>query len=258
MLYLSVAGHSEIGRLPEQNEDAFALYDVSDAHLVEHLGRLYLLADGTGSNVTGETASHIAVGTIPAVYYHESEGDSLLGRLQQAFLAADTRIREVASLQQEHVEMVTTCTAVVIKGRRIWLAHVGDSRAYLVHTAAQPSPTITRLTTDHSMVAAQVRAGELSPEQMRNSPIERDILLRTLGGNKKHNPFPDFIMYQVRSGDVLVLCSDGLWSAITEEQIAHTISSRSPQQASEELVRLANETGGDENISIIIVSFSER
>jgi len=255
-LHLSVAGHSEIGRLLEQNEDAFALYDVSDSDLAEHLGRLYLLADGAGSNATGETASHIAIETIPAVYYHQSEGDSPLGRLQQAFIAADTRIREVASLHQEHAEMATTCTAVVIRGTRVWIAHVGDSRAYLVRAASQPRPTITRLTTDHSMVAAQVRAGDLSPEQMRHSPVDRDILLRALGGSKKHNPFPDFVMYQVRPGDVLVLCSDGLWSAITAEQIAHVVCAKPPQQASEELVRLANETGGDENISVIIVSFS--
>jgi serine/threonine protein phosphatase PrpC len=257
-LHLSVAGHSETGRLLVRNADAFALYDLSDERQAEQLGRLYLLADGTGSHTTGQTASRIAIETIPAVYYQQSESDSPLVRLQQAFMAADTRIREFARLHQGQTEVATTCTAVVVRGTHIWIAHIGDSRAYLVRASSQPHPTITRLTTDHSRVAAQVRAGDLSPEQMRDSPADRDILLRALGKSEENNPYPDFIMYKVRAGDALVLCSDGLWSALREEQIAHIVCIRPPQEATEELVRLANEAEGDENISVIIVSFSER
>ncbi len=113
-LHLRVAGHSETGRLLEHNADAFALYDLSDPRQAEQLGRLYLLADGTGSRATGEVASRIAIETIPAVYYHQGEGDSPLVRLQHAFRAADTRIREFALLHQGHAEMATTCTAVVV------------------------------------------------------------------------------------------------------------------------------------------------
>jgi serine/threonine protein phosphatase PrpC len=253
-LHLNVAGHSEVGRLLEHNEDAFALYNVSDPDLAEHLGKLYLLADGTGRHATGETASRFAIETIPAVYYHQSEGVSPLTRLQQAFITADTRIHEFAVFHQEHAEMSTTCTAVVIRGTRSWIAHVGDSRAYLVRTSPQARPTIIRLTTDHSKVATQVRAGDLSPEQMRRSPVDRDILLRALGG---YNPYPDFTMHTVRAGDAIVLCSDGLWSTVTEEQVARIVCSMTPQQASEELIRLANEVGGEENSSVLIVSFSE-
>ncbi len=100
-----------------------------------------------------------------------------------------------------------------------------------------------------------VRAGELSPEQLRHSP-GRDIFLRALGKSEENNPYPDFTMNEVRAGDALVLCSDGLWSAVTEDQVAHVVCTMPPQQAGEELVRLANEAEGDENISIIILSFS--
>ncbi len=254
-MYLSVAGHSETGRLLERNADAFVLYDQSDSQQAEHFGRLYLLADGTGNHAAGELASRLAVETIPAIYYQQSDGDSPLVRLQQAFNAAHTRIREFATLHPEYTEMATTCTAVVIKGTRLWTAHIGDSRAYLVRASSRSLPTITRLTTDHSMVAGMVRAGELSPEQARLAP-DRDIFLRALGKSEENNPFPDFTMREVRAGDVLVLCSDGLWSALSEEQLAHIVSTRPLQQASEELVRLANEVGGDENISVIILSFS--
>ncbi|HAT46192.1 MAG TPA: hypothetical protein DCS90_13910 [Ktedonobacter sp.] len=91
---------------------------------------------------------------------------------------------------------------------------------------------------------------------MRHSP-GRDIFLRALGKSEENNPFPDFTMREVRPGDVIVLCSDGLWSALIEDQIAHIVSTRPSQQACEELVRLANEVGGDENISVIILSFSQ-
>lgn len=255
-LELSAAGHSETGRLLKRNADAFALFDRSDTSQAERWGRLYILADGIGSHPGGEIASRIAVETIPAAYYRQSKGDSPLGRLQQAFLAAHTRIHEVAAQQPEYSGMATTCTAVVIKGTRIWIAHVGDSRAYLIRASSPSQPTITRLTTDHSLVAAQVRAGSLSPEEMRDSPADRDILLRALGGSAESPPYPDFTMQEVRAGDVLMLCSDGLWSAVTEEQITRVVFSMPAQQACEALVRLANEAGEGENISVVMLSFS--
>lgn len=255
VLRLSVAGHSETGRLLKRNTDALVLHDLSDSQQSALLGSLYVLADGTGNHVAGEIASHIAVETIPVIYYQQGNSDSPLVRLQQAFNAAHTRICEFATLHPEYTEMATTCTAVVIKGTRLWTAHIGDSRAYLVRSSYRSRPTITRLTTDHSMVAGKVRAGELSPEQARHSP-GRDIFLRALGKSEENNPFPDFTMREVRPGDMLVLCSDGLWGALTEEQLTHIVSTRPLQQASEELVRWANEVGGDENISVIILSFS--
>jgi len=255
-LHLRVAGHSETGRLRDHNADAFALYNLSDPERTERFGSLYLLADGIGSHDGGKIASSIAIEMIPAVYYDQNDGDAPLRRLQQAFFAAHKRIQEFAVLHPEYAEMATTCTAVVVRGSRIWIAHIGDSRAYLVHAKSQARPTIARLTTDHSMAASQVRAGELSPEQLRHSS-GRDIFLRALGNSEENNPFPDFTMRDVRAGDVLVLCSDGLWSALTEEQLAHIVSTRPSQQACEELVRLANKAGGDENISVIILSFSQ-
>lgn len=256
-LHLHVAGRSERGHLPEYNADAFALYDLSKSGQAEQLGKLYTIADGTGSFASGTAASRIAIETIPAVYYEQGNGVSILGRLQQAFIAADSRIREFAAQQEEDGILATTCTAVVIRGTRSWIAHVGDSRAYLISTPSLSKPIITRLTTDHSLVAAQVRAKNLHPEQMRRSPQQRDILLRSLGGSEENHPYPDFVVYDVHSGDVLVLCSDGLWSAIEEEQIAHIVSMMPPQQACDELVQQAKGVGEDENISIVILSFRE-
>jgi serine/threonine protein phosphatase PrpC len=255
-LPIHVAGCSATGKLLEHNEDALTLHELSASDLTAQLGRLYVLADGTGSHTTGETASHIAIETIPAVYYYQSKSSLPLGRLQEAFLAAHQRIRAFVTLHTEHSEMMTTCTAVVIKKRRLWIAHIGDSRAYLVHPSSPSQSRIERLTTDHSRVAAYVRAGDLPPSQMRSSSEYRDRFLRALGQNEDHNAYPDFIIHAINFGDVLVLCSDGLWSALPEEQIAALVSTTTPQQACETLVHQANEASGDENISVIIISFS--
>lgn len=255
-LHIRVAGCSEMGRLLKQNEDAFALYEVSEPDQAERLGKLYVLADGMGQHDTGGTASRLAIETIPEVYYHQSKGDSPLGRLQQAFLAAHQRIREFAALHPVHAGIATTCTAVVVRERRLWIGHIGDSRAYLVHLSDRSRPTIERLTTDHSQVAAWVRAGELAPELMRRSPYHRDIQLRALGQSEENLPLPDFILRDIRPDDALVLCSDGLWGALSEEQIVHTMSNRPIQQACYELVQQANAVAGDEDISVVILSFS--
>jgi serine/threonine protein phosphatase PrpC len=255
---LGVASCSATGQLCEQNEDALALYDLSVPGQAAQFGQLYILADGTGSHTTGETASQIAIKTIPAVYYDQSQSASLLGRLQEAFFAAHDGIRAFAACHPECPEMATTCTVVVVKEMRLWIAHSGDSRAYLIHPSSQPHPVIERLTTDHSKVAALVRHGHLAPEQMRASPEDRDVMLRALGHSEEHNAYPDFIIHDVCPGDILVLCSDGLWSALTEELIAYVVRTRSPQQACDALVRLANEASGDENVSVIMLSFSVR
>jgi serine/threonine protein phosphatase PrpC len=253
---LSVGAWSATGRFCEHNEDALTLYDLSLSGQASQLGLLYVLADGTGSHSTGETASHIAIKTIPVVYYCQSTSSSLLGRLQEAFWVAHDRICAFAAQHPESLEMATTCTVVVVKGMRLWIAHIGDSRAYLIHPFSQPHPAIERLTTDHSRVAALARAGRLSPEQMRSSPEDRDRMLRALGHSEEQHASPDFIMHDVCPGDSLVLCSDGLWSVLTEELIAYVVRTRSPQQACETLVQQANEAGGDENVSALMLSFS--
>jgi serine/threonine protein phosphatase PrpC len=221
----------------------------------------------------------MAVETIAAVYYDQAtskkvtedvlpsfhDGTPLqassdaigspLVRLQQAFSTAHWRIHELATLKEEYASMATTCVAAVIKDRQVVIAYVGDSRAYLLRCSPQGSPRVTRLTRDHSMAAQLVRAGALSPEQMHSSPAG-DLLLRMLGGSEDGDPLPDFVMHGVQADDHLILCCDGLWGMLTEEQIAQIVCTTPPQQVCAELVRLANEAGGDENISVIVVSFA--
>jgi serine/threonine protein phosphatase PrpC len=274
MLSISAAGSSDKGRRREQNEDAIALCEPSDQLQAERLGRLYLLADGAGGHAAGEVASRLAVETIASVYYASFErtgqsqgllrrlrnsfsaGDTPFVRIQQAFLAAHTRIRQLATLEEEYAGMATTCIAALVKETGVLIAHIGDSRAYLIQ-GTPSAPTTTCLTTDHSMAVEMARAGILFPEQIYTSTC-RHILVRILGGDDANIPSPDIMACNVCAGDHLVLCCDGLWSMLTEAQIAQVVSRNSPQDACAELIRLANEAGGPDNVSVVVISFGER
>jgi serine/threonine protein phosphatase PrpC len=279
-LRVSAASRSDTGRVRKHNEDAVVLCEPPDQTRLAQLGRLYLLADGAGGHAAGEVASRVAVDTIAATYYGQlgssksaepvlrSQGkvshlhgplpyaDLPVGEIQRAFFTAHTRIRELAHSQPEYTGMATTCLAAVVKGAQLVIAHVGDSRGYLVHSLHTSRPMMTRLTTDHSMVTELARAGVISPDQMHSSP-SRHIILRALGGRKQDNPDPDVTTCTVQAGDRLVLCCDGLWSMITEEQIATVVSRNDPQAACDEFIRLANEAGGEDNISVIVLSFTQ-
>lgn len=278
-LHINAASSSNRGRVREQNEDAVALYIPSDQTLLEHLGHLYLLADGAGGHAAGEVASRLAVETIASVYYDQNtvrasvtgnassgatqmhpqdvyEDRTLLRkRIQQAFLAAHTRLLQEATVKPEYSGMATTCVAAVVKGKHLLIAHVGDSRAYLLHTTEAP-PAMTRLTTDHSMVTELARAGAITPEQMQTSSA-RHIILRALGGRKQETVEPDITTGDIHAGESLILCCDGIWGMISEAQIATVVRSNTPQAACDELIRLANEAGGEDNSSVVVVAFMQ-
>lgn len=276
---VSAAGWSDTGRVREQNEDAIALCEPSDQALLAQLGRLYLLADGAGGHAAGEVASKTAVETISAVYYHQlpsqevDEGtpgstdvlqqldasfvdlDAPIIHIRRAFSAAHKQIRERASLTPAYAGMVTTCIVAVVKGAHLAIAHVGDSRAYLIRLSPAGLPTLTRLTRDHSMVEELIRVGVISPEQAHDSH-SRHVLTRALGGNAQNDTDPDITTCIAQAGDHLLLCCDGLWNMLTDEQIASVVSRNTPSAACHHLVQMANRAGGTDNISVIVLSFN--
>ena len=276
-LQVIAAGCSDVGRVREQNEDAIGLCEAGEQILLSQWGQLYLLADGAGGHAAGEVASRTAVETIATVYYQQTasqppetiaQSRSLVKHLNgpledvalpassinYAFLTAHARLQELSALKPEYTGMATTCLAAIVKEAHILLAHVGDSRAYLVRPRAGSAPAITCLTDDHSMAAEFMRRGIISFEQARQSP-SRHRVLRLLGGNAQQTPFPDLTTCLVQPGDRLLLCCDGLWSMLSEEQIAQVVCSNTPQEACDMLIRLANEAGGEDNISAVVLAF---
>jgi PPM family protein phosphatase len=247
-------GVTDVGRVRTNNEDSF--------RILEPLN-LFILSDGMGGEAHGEVASSLAVETI-AAYCQESKEDSLVTlygepaenwspstrRLQNAVHQANVKIFESAQNNPEQKGMGATLTAAWINGNRLSIAHVGDSRAYLLRGGA-----LQQLTSDHSLVAEQVRRGILTPQQAEESEMQ-SVLLRALGAHPQVEV--DVDETEVIPRDVLLLCSDGLTRMVTEPEIAGTLQAETnPVSAAQKLVDLANERGGLDNVTVIVARIQE-
>lgn len=246
-------GVTDVGRVRTNNEDSFRILGSLN---------LFILSDGMGGEAHGEIASAMAVETV-ANYCSRPEGPkkdtnatlhsgasanlSLQTKiLQQAVFQANSDIHQSAQEHPEQRGMGATMTAGWINGNTLSIAHVGDSRAYLLRTGS-----LQQLTNDHSLVAEQVRRGILTPQQAEESDMQ-SVLLRALGANPEVDVDVDEISVMPR--DVLLFCSDGLTRMVTEPEIAGSLQAETdPQSAAQKLVELANERGGLDNVTVIVV-----
>ena len=247
-------GVTDLGRVRSNNEDSF--------RIVEPLN-LFILSDGMGGEAHGEIASSLAVDTIEKIC-SSSKGDAqitLNGTTSENW-AEPTRVLQNAVFQanlgiyqssQEHPEqrgMGATLTAGWINGSKLSLAHVGDSRAYLLRTG-----NLQQLTNDHSLVAEQVRRGIITPQQAEESEMQ-SVLLRALGAHPEVDV--DLDEFELFPRDVLLLCSDGLTRMVTEPEIAGTLQAETdPEKAAQKLVDLANERGGLDNVTVIVARLQD-
>jgi len=237
-MILRAAVGSDVGRRRAANEDHYAL--------APEIG-LYLVADGLGGHVAGQIASELAAETaLRTVRTLEGTGTSLAEKLRYAVIAANREVHETARRQRELAGMGTTLVAFLAQEGRAALAHVGDSRAYLVR-----GDRIRQLTDDHSLVGELVRRREISADDAREHP-QRHVLTRAVG--VRATVEPDLAELTPEAGDVFVLCSDGLTGHVRDEEIAEIVGGgRDPQEAVDRLIALANERGGEDNITVAVV-----
>ena len=222
---------SDVGRGRPENEDDF---------LVDREHRLYAVADGMGGHRAGEVASATAIETLRAAFVGGEP-------LDRAVAAANAAVFAKGADDDALRGMGTTLTAVTVQsdGTAV-LGHVGDSRAYLLRDGA-----VTRVTDDHSLVEQLVRDGRLTPEEAQNHP-QRAIITRALGVD----PDVEVDTYRIalRPGDRLLICSDGLSNMLSDDTIGATLRRHTdPQQAAETLVDMANQAGGDDNITVVVL-----
>jgi PPM family protein phosphatase len=230
------AWRSDVGRQRSVNEDDLVVSPP-----------FFAVADGMGGAKAGEVASAIAAGTF--------EGEAASGEPAEAQLArilreANRRIYELAVKDESHRGMGTTLTAAMVHGDEISVAHVGDSRAYVLRRGE-----LEQLTSDHSLVAELERSGQISPEAAEHHP-QRSIITRALGPE----PEVEVDTYTVagRDSDLFLLCSDGLTSMISDEEVASILrSAGSLEDAAEALVRAANQSGGKDNITVVLFRLSD-
>jgi PPM family protein phosphatase len=249
-------GVTNVGRVRTNNEDCF--------RIVEDLN-LFVLSDGMGGEAHGEIASAMAVDAV-VKHCQETENDpamTIFGdmpagwsektrRLSSAVHLANRSIYDSAQANPAQRGMGATVTAGWIEGSRLSIAHVGDSRAYLLRGG-----NLQQLTSDHSLVAEQVRRGILTPAEAERSEMQ-SVLLRALGAHEEIEV--DSEEHALFGNDVLLLCSDGLTRMVTDPEIAGTLQAEpDPTKASERLVELANEQGGADNVTAVVVRMeSER
>lgn len=246
-------GKTDQGKTRTNNEDAFLVND--------RLG-LYAVADGIGGHEGGEVASRLAVealsgmlreqfaGSRSAAAFDDSpEADQYLSSLRDAVALANTKVRQAAAQDPALTGMGTTLTAVLLRPRTSFFVHVGDSRAYLFRDG-----TLSQLTDDHSLVAEQMRAGLITPEQARMTPY-RHVITRSVGIHPVIHA--DFGMFELEKNDILLLCTDGLTEMVKNDDIARILSSETPAASAESLIRRANDNGGVDNITVVVVRIED-
>jgi serine/threonine protein phosphatase PrpC len=238
---------TDLGRVREQNEDYLGHSVPATPRLARTQGWLFALADGVGGHAQGEVASRTAVEAVLAGFREADGGEPLGSLLKRLVQAANTRVLEAAhEAGPSGAGMATTLVACALRFDRAVVAHVGDSRCYLVRRGRAVS-----LTRDHTMANEQVRMGLLSAEEMADAST-RHVLSRCLGAELLVNV--DESEHVVVAGDVLVLCSDGLHGPVRGTEIAAALRENANLgAAARKLVSLANERDGSDNVSVQLI-----
>jgi len=242
---------SDIGRVRPRNEDFLGAFEPDDPALLQSRGRLFVVADGMGGHARGDVASRLAVERLGEAYYAAGRAEPLPEALRVSVQIANEAVYREGRPPAAEAPMGTTLTALVIRDHDAFLAHVGDSRALLVR-----GRQIRQLTEDHSLVAELVRDGVLSAAEAERHPSAH-VVLRALG-------LTEDVEIEVqgplvlRSGDTLVLSTDGLTRLVRPHEIRRLAKIRPLRRACERLVSMANERGGPDNITLQVIRFGSR
>lgn len=243
------AGKTDTGKARKNNEDSY---------LVDDGMGLYAVADGIGGHEGGEVASRMAIEGLSQIVRERcsgaddtpahglsAKGDTAGAALSHAFMLVNGKIRQAAAENPALLRMGTTLTAFWFREKTAHLAHVGDSRAYRLRAGV-----LAQVTDDHTVIADQVRAGLLTHKQAQKSPY-RHVITRAMGID------PDLVVdnqaLEARPDDTFLLCTDGLTEMVDDETIRRILEDASPQEAAERLVREANDRGGVDNITVVVL-----
>lgn len=252
MQQLIAAGGQSVGKQRELNEDSLLAITSTMAGNSGNLPfGLYIIADGMGGHQFGEVASNAAIRTVAGYvlrkfhsYLFQIKTDTMDESFQEIMLAAVSEAQR--AIQREAPGSGTTLTAALVLGQQITVAHVGDSRAYFVY----PDGRIEAITRDHSLVQRLQELGHISPEEAENYP-HRNVLYRALGQGEILEP--DIFTVAFPQPASLMICSDGLWGVVSEQDLIRSINEApNLQRACQNLVTAANTAGGPDNISVVL------
>lgn len=237
MIQLHAAGLTDVGQVREGNEDAMHVGD-----------SVFAVADGMGGHAAGEIASSLALEPIAELDGRVfGDHDEARDALEEAVVEANRSVVRAAETDETLRGMGTTLTAALFEGRRLHVAHVGDSRAYLLRQGR-----VTQLTRDHTFVQQLLDDGSITEDEAAHHP-HRSVVTRAIGASEEVQI--DVETLDLASGDAVLLCSDGLSGVVDDDHIAELLTSdRRPQQVVTELVAAANEAGGPDNITAVLLT----
>lgn len=235
---------SDIGKARELNQDYY--YISSPEETID----LYILADGMGGYKGGEVASRLATESAKKYIYDnfnqtEKQKEDILKLIKDAMIYSNMVVYEKSKENKELEGMGTTLEVCLIYNNKAYIGHIGDSRIYRIRKGV-----MRRLTKDHSYVQQLIEDGKITREEANTHP-KKNMLTKALGCT----PYvePDIRARNIEKNDILIMCSDGLTNMVKEEQIYETIKDN-PSTAAEELIKQANDAGGYDNITVVIIS----
>lgn len=243
-IHLSVGARTDAGRVRPNNQDWWLQFVPPDPRVLAAKGALFAVADGMGGRAGGQMASQLAVQHVLQAYYHNPSLNPSTS-LTQAVQVANHQVYSYGQFYPAYRGMATTLVAAVVRGSELVVAHVGDSRAYLVRAGR-----VWPLTRDHSWVAEMVARGLLTPAQGASHPY-RHVITRSVG--PKPAVAVDVQRTKIAPGDALVLCTDGLSDVVSSGEIGWAAATLDPQHAAQTLIDWANQRGGRDNISALVV-----
>jgi PPM family protein phosphatase len=257
-------GLSDVGLIRKNNEDSFLIatptsdfanHNPAELNgIIPENGAMFIVADGMGGAQAGEVASRMAVDTVARNFINalnkkdSLDQQTLISALTETIQEANQLIFHEGQKNTEFNGMGTTLTAATVFGTTILFAQLGDSRAYLARKGV-----ISQMTKDQSLVAQMVASGSLTPEEAKSHP-QRNVILQALGIQSQVDVA--ISLTELRRGDQIVLCSDGLSGKVDAEEIKEFLERFEPKAACQGLVRMARERGGEDNITVIVARFN--
>lgn len=229
-----IKGITDRGQVRDSNQDSF---------YIDPNGKWCVVADGMGGHNGGETASSMTVETVVKIM-ENYKGGKCEEIMTKALTEANSLVFEKAQSDESLFGMGTTAVLCCFSKGKVTVAHVGDSRAYLVSQG-----TITRITKDHSVVQNLIDSGSITEEQAKDHP-QKNFITRAIGTDAKVEP--DFNTVEMKKGDFIVICSDGLSNMVDDPVICEIVTENPPGVAVQKLAALANINGGKDNITVVV------
>ncbi|MEE9392064.1 MAG: Stp1/IreP family PP2C-type Ser/Thr phosphatase [Planctomycetota bacterium] len=239
---------TDVGMVRTENQDHFGMSVPKSDEALRERGSLIVVADGMGGHTGGTIASHTAVDSFLEAFGKSTER-SLRAVLDESIRASNAAVRDKADHDPKLKDMGTTCVAALVRGSSIMVGHLGDSRCYLIR-----GDQMEQVTRDHTYLNELIDMGLLTPEQAEGHP-DKNIITRCVGMAQSLEI--EFNQRKAEKNDRVVLCSDGLTNMVRDEEIRTLASLADPSEACDKLIALANERGGDDNITIAIVVVNE-